>query len=333
MSFYSLDDNLLQYVAKYFDDKNLVSFLTINQLTYQQKMHVYFHDLYDYHKIKHLSYYSRFKQIKYLASNTNIPDGITHLEFGSKFNEPINACIPKTVVYLKFGNDFNHPIDGCIRARMHAANSAACIPDSVKYLDLGISFNHPIKDCLPDDLILLDMSWDFNQPINGYLPNKLKYLIFRHEFDYYDGLCLPKSITHLTLGAHYHTDKNFRIPESVTHLEFDNDFDEPITNIVPKNVKHLVLGYEYSNSSSINPKTDIPCTVKCLTMSNWLFEAYINDFNDIHLRIYKYFPTKYFTDYFAEDVDPDKDPHMCTEETDCRSCQKIRNNIFKWSFC
>ena len=317
MSFYSLDNDLLQYMVKFFDVKDLVSFLTINQSTYEHRMNVYFYDLYDYHKIKHLSYYSRFKQVKYLASNTNIPDGITHLKFYHEFNEPINGIIPESVVYLKLGYNFNHPIDGCI-------------PSSVKYLDLGISFNHPIKDCLPDDLILLDTNSCFNQPINGCLPNKLKYLILGDMFNYYDGLCLPENITHLTLGAHYHTNNNFRIPESVTYLEFDSEFSELIINVVPKNVRHLVLGYEYANRIPVNPKYDIPRTVKCLTMSNWLYQAHTNDFNHIHLRIYQSRPTDKIINYYADEIDPDERPRMCNEETDCRSCVNIRNDMFKW---
>lgn len=53
-----------------------------------------------------------------------LPNGITHLEFGTFFNQSIEDAIPKNVKNLKFGNYFNQKVYNYI-------------PDSVTHLKFG----------------------------------------------------------------------------------------------------------------------------------------------------------------------------------------------------
>src|SRR5690606_15053083 len=79
-----------------------------------------------------------------------IPEGVTHLTFGYRFNRPINDSIPSSVTHLTFGDNFNQSINDAI-------------PSSVTHLTFGWNFNQPINDCIPSSVTHLTFGNNFNQ--------------------------------------------------------------------------------------------------------------------------------------------------------------------------
>ncbi|AGC02401.1 FNIP repeat-containing protein [Acanthamoeba polyphaga moumouvirus] len=188
-----LDDNLLWYILNFNDDKSKALFLStchkirkllINRVRYNKK--------YKYDKIKHLSYFNQFDNIKYISHDINIPNGITRLILDLMFINPdhdivdrqIKISVPDSVKYLtfmgksclneiqiisdgityfKFGNQFNQPIKGCI-------------PNCVQHIKFGEKFNQSIKGCIPESVISLTFGKDFNQSLEGCIPKNLKEL-------------------------------------------------------------------------------------------------------------------------------------------------------------
>ncbi|QGR54374.1 f-box and fnip repeat-containing protein [Moumouvirus maliensis] len=165
-----LNPDVLLYIFSYLSDKDKITICSTNKYFREYLNCVKFNGLYDYHQIRDLSFYSRFKYIKYKANNTNIPEGITHLTFGNRFNQSINGCIPNSVTHLTFKWNFNQPIEGCI-------------PNSITHLTFGNCFNQSIKGCIPNSVTHLIFGKSFNQLIGECIPNRVTYLIFGKNFN------------------------------------------------------------------------------------------------------------------------------------------------------
>ena len=106
---YSIFDKLNQdtilHILFYLSDYDKICFTSIEQEMNLLKYHIKFYDIYQYDKIKHLSFIKNFQQIHYFSNDTNIPNNITHLIFGGCFNKEIKNCIPYSVTHLTLDMD------------------------------------------------------------------------------------------------------------------------------------------------------------------------------------------------------------------------------------
>lgn len=134
-----------------------------------------------------------------LETVATLPEGITHLKFGSLFDKPLEK-LPKTLKYLYCSQFWNHPLDN--------------LPNGLLYLNTGDLFNNNV-DNLPDSIAELVFGMHFNKPIKK-LPSNLKKLTFGFSFNQpIDNL--PDSITHLTLGQDFNQPID-HLPKSLIHL-------------------------------------------------------------------------------------------------------------------
>ena len=79
--------------------------------------------------LTHLEFGSSFNQ-----PVSNLPTRLTHLKFGYRFNQPI-PNLPPTLTHLEFGYDFNQPVPN--------------LPVTLTHLVFGGCFKQPVPDCLP----------------------------------------------------------------------------------------------------------------------------------------------------------------------------------------
>jgi len=119
-----------------------------------------------------------------------IPHHITHLVFGSDFNNSVKGHIPSNVIYLAFGYEFNQSI-------------SKSIPGSVIYLEFGDKFNKYVGNCIPKSVRVLKFGNNFNRPMIYSLPPHLTELSFGIHFDQDIQQYIPPSLEKLTLGYNF----------------------------------------------------------------------------------------------------------------------------------
>lgn len=185
------------------------------------KCRFFFNERIKIEKIVTSNFFNHFVNIKINNFNVPFPSFITHLKFGSEFNESIDNRIPSTITHLIFGWRFNQPIK-------------KCIPSSITHLNFDCDFNQPIENCIPSSVVHLKFCVCFNQPIKNNIPT---------------------SVTHLTLGWHFEQSVS-DIPSSVTHLFFNEkeDNDIEIDNI-PSTVRYLQIRGEFNYEYFFNEET------------------------------------------------------------------------------
>lgn len=85
----------------------------------------------------------------------HLPSCITHLTFGSDFDQPLSAgCIPSSVLHLTFGWNYSQVI------------APKVLPPSITYLEFGGTFNQYIAtNVIPPSVTHLKFGHAFNQPI------------------------------------------------------------------------------------------------------------------------------------------------------------------------
>ena len=148
-----------------------------------------------------------FLTYRFDGSINDIPDYITHLTFGNRFNQPIND-LEKLIylTHLTFDHGFNQPIKNLPGTITHLTfkgyfnQPINTLPDTITHLTFGDYFDQQIN-YLPGTITHLTFGWDFNQPINN----------------------LPCNITHLTFGNHFNQPIN-DLPDTITHLTFEWNF-------------------------------------------------------------------------------------------------------------
>lgn len=107
-----------------------------------------------------------------------LPESLTHITFGSNFNQKINAnVLPNSLTYLKFGFAFNQKINanvlpnslthlifgGCFNQKL----DKFVFPNSLRYIKFGLFYNQEIvRDVLPDSLECIMVGVDITR-----LPN------------------------------------------------------------------------------------------------------------------------------------------------------------------
>ncbi len=119
-----------------------------------------------------------------------LPECLTHLKFGLKFNHSIN-WLPSSLIVLTLGDNFNFPIKN--------------LPPKLKYLTIGDSFNKPLLN-LPDELVYIDLGLSFNKRLID-LPENLYWLSLSKNYTKLSQIKLPKSIECLFIG-NYNQENN-----------------------------------------------------------------------------------------------------------------------------
>lgn len=216
----------------------------------------------------------------YLQFNTSIfnqkiqflPNNITHLKFGYRFNNFI--CLPDNLLFLEFGCNFNMPVDfnknnlkhiifgnkynisidifppnlthlifGCLFNK-----PLINLPNSLKYLKLGKVFNEKI--IFPSNLTHLFMEEDFCDLLN--LPEKLEYLeIFLNNLNTNtEQLLKLTNLTHLKIFGVKQENTQIILPDSLKILSYYETNGLP--NILPQNLTHLILGFVYNQQIELN---------------------------------------------------------------------------------
>jgi len=118
--------------------------------------------------LEFISNYQRLYFGFFNKSVDNLPNSITHIEFGGYFNQPVNN-LPNSVVNIWLGWSFNHPLDN--------------LPESLTDLKITGQFDHPI-DNLPPNLKYLQVGFYFNQPIYNLPVNLKMFDISCFSYDY-----------------------------------------------------------------------------------------------------------------------------------------------------
>eukprot|EP01112_Ceratiomyxa_fruticulosa_P011032 TRINITY_DN2961_c0_g1_i3.p1 TRINITY_DN2961_c0_g1~~TRINITY_DN2961_c0_g1_i3.p1 ORF type:complete len:246 (+),score=52.33 TRINITY_DN2961_c0_g1_i3:90-740(+) len=95
----------------------------------------------------------------------SLPNNLTFLVFGEKFNLSVDNVLPHTITSLKFGKDFDTPI--------------SALPPSLTFLEFGFRFDKSVQK-LPHSIKHLIFKDFFNQPIDGILPPDLLSLNTRY---------------------------------------------------------------------------------------------------------------------------------------------------------
>jgi hypothetical protein len=175
----------------------------------------------------------------------NLPNSITHLTFGYRFNQQINN-LPNSITHLSFGYAFNQLVN--------------YLPNSITHLNFGNSFNQSV-DYLSKSITHLTFGFRFNQPVNK-LPNSITHLTF--------GFCfnepmdnLPNSITHLRFGHCFNQPLDY-LPKSIKELTFDSG--KKIKGNIPENIENIyIIFYGYGYDSIID---NIPCHIKQIKIND-----------------------------------------------------------------
>jgi len=153
-----------------------------------------------------------------------LPTSLTHLEFGSNFNSPVDK-LPPTVTHITFGYQFNQPVGH--------------LPPNITYLTFGYDFDQPV-DNLPSSITYLTFGWNFNHPVD-HLPPNVNHLTFSTHFNQ-PVQHLPSKITHLTFGYSFNQPVD-HLPPTITHLIFGYQFNQPIDYLSSSSITLLTLGY------------------------------------------------------------------------------------------
>ena len=202
--------------------------------------------------ITHLTFGTDFDQ----DITDSLPETITHLTFGGEFNRNISSALPNGITHLTFGRDFNQSIDGKI-------------PPSVTHLKFGHYFNKRITQTLPLGITHLTFRGEYTHDIDGIIPTSVTHLVLSDRFDRSitrnGSPCLPNGIIHLTFGNFFNQDIHGAIPLTVTHLIFGSNFNQVIgTNdafYLPSGLIWLELGECFQQSIK-----HIPCSITHLVL-------------------------------------------------------------------
>jgi hypothetical protein len=186
-----------------------------------------------------------------------LPETITHIVFGGKFNNKINLK-NNTLQFIEFYGEYNYPLDG--------------LPDSIIEINIcGWDFNQPINklpyyllclnflgasnkfnkpiNCSNSNLQKLNLkSSEFNQPIDN-LPSNLKILILPNKFNQ-PVENLPCTIEEIYFGQEFNQSLDY-LPNSIVELFLHENFSQSLDNL-PNSIKKLSIRF---NGSMTNIKS------------------------------------------------------------------------------
>jgi len=127
-------------------------------------------------------------------------DSITHLTFGSHFNQSVDS-LQNFITHLTFGDCFNQPVTNLLNNQTqlqaitfgYEFNQKFDIPSNIKIIKLNCN-NKYIIDNLPNNIEELYLDWKFNLELDN-LPNSIKIIKFYPYCSFNKQLNnLPKSL-------------------------------------------------------------------------------------------------------------------------------------------
>ncbi|GAM25072.1 hypothetical protein SAMD00019534_082470 [Acytostelium subglobosum LB1] len=190
-----------------------------------------------------------------------LPNNITSLTFGNKFNQHIKPdTLPQSLVQLTFGVSYNQPLEvGLLPANLTVlvfgsvfdqSIPKGSLPPNLKSLTFGRVYRQFIKhDVLPPALTYLEFGDSFAQSITpGLLPNSiiklnaggacvkpgafplsitsLAYSMLCRYTQHFNLGILPSTLQSLTLGHNYFPSMHSgALPDSLTELSFLSRYD------------------------------------------------------------------------------------------------------------
>ena len=183
----------------------------------------------------------------------SIPSNVTHLTFGSCFNQPLNSwSIPNNVTHLTFGDYFKQPLDPW------------SIPINVSHLTFGHYFNQPLNSwSIPDNVTHLTFGYSFNQPLNSWsISSNVTHLTFRgnNRIEIDDALLAN---TELEIN-YYHTNHHFINQLAINLFIYGHDMKIPINNI---DTDEYVIKQELNDYIGTDPITKIELIPKIIFQS------------------------------------------------------------------
>ncbi|AGF85767.1 FNIP repeat-containing protein [Moumouvirus goulette] len=247
------------HILNFLEDNLKMRLLKSCKMIYELREKINYTNCYDYNDVQKLPFYKKFKNVKFEVTTgcVSIPEGVNILIFDDDFNEPLTFNLPERITCIKFGKKFNQFIKpGVIPNNVTSLNfgnefnqplEQGCIPNSVIFLELGDRFNHPIKPgVIPNNVTSLIFGSYFNQPLEqGCIPNSVINLKFGFDFDQpLQKEIIPSNLIDLCLGYSFiHPIKDGILPPSVKRLTISSLYREPLVDYIPDNITHLTIHY------------------------------------------------------------------------------------------
>jgi len=154
-----------------------------------------------------LTFGEKFNPFDLASMVGSLPRGLTKLKFGRMFNCPLNPdFLPSSLVSLCFGDQYDQPL--CEHS----------LPQGLKFLYFGERFNQLVKpNVLPQGLEKLRFGFRFNQLLErGVIPEKLLVLIFGGCFNQLlDGGILSGGLFKLIVGVNFDAGNLTKYPPSL----------------------------------------------------------------------------------------------------------------------
>jgi hypothetical protein len=194
-----------------------------------------------------------------------LPPSLTHLTFGSHFNQPIDH-LPPSLIHLTLDFQFNQNVNNLPPALTHLKFSLAfrkeiaAYPSSLQVLELGhwqdFNFNF-----FPDSIHTLQFQ-SLEEPIYHF-PASLTSLTFLAKFpaNFFPTTLIPPKLTH------YHGDIGYfnTLPPSLTHLslhvrEYDREQLERISTLPS------LLELELTGENFYGPLPSLPPSLSKLSI-------------------------------------------------------------------
>ena len=169
------------------------------------KCRFYFNEMIAVEKIAGSRWFNNFVDILVFDNTSILPSFTQYLTF--KTDLPINNYISSTVTHLTFGSSFNQSVKNCI-------------PSSVTHLTFGFYFNQSIENSIPSSVTHLTFDNYFRQPIEKCIPPSVTHLKLGHRFNQYSENSIPSTITHLRLCC-CQSDIKYYLPASIKEISFD----------------------------------------------------------------------------------------------------------------
>lgn len=195
---------------------------------------------YGQHGLSLLDYITNMSPQNYFRRN-DIPYGVRDLRFLYFDGELRKGAIPNSVTHLHLGNRFNQNL------------TKGCIPNSVLNLFLGDRFNGWLEEGhIPDSVTHLTFGKAFGRRLRvGHIPNSVKYLTFGRNWDQkLETGHIPNSVTHLIFGSCFNQQLEIgHIPNSVTYLAFGKEFNKEIKpGDIPDSVTDISFGLKFNQT-------------------------------------------------------------------------------------
>ncbi len=183
--------------------------------------------------------------VNYISSNNIIapPNSVTSITFSFSFNRSVDTFLPPFLTHIIFGSYFNQPVHS--------------LPPSLKYIHFGDSFNQPVAN-LPPLLTHLRFGYSFSQEANalpasivhltfgeGFIPQQLRNIpphlsyLYMHKFT--STINLPESMETLILPS----SQNFPLPNLLNLKKLICDSAHPILALPPNLTQLTLSNYDF----------------------------------------------------------------------------------------